>query len=506
MKRNRLILIVLICTLIVIPSCVAIEEEVAGPTVDIEMGIRDDDVSKVGIDFIINNPSQKEVSLTGFKYYVYTDREKSPSQSSEGGMSESLKPTETATKRESFFITSGTPLKQFLRKGSINLTVNGSLLVKVDADSFGVPFEKVATVYLKTEEERAKLAICPNITGIELKTSKLVNPSGEITNIFVNMNITITNPNPVAICLNDYDYDVYFKKEGKWIRLFPRGFGGAPTIEPMNTYTIIVERRISDNEVIQYLTRSSPTDIKVKGLMFMFPKEKGWAPTYFEPPFETVITTINGSGMTGEVTQPSTPSPTIQTTETPPLPGYKWYYDETGYKIAYPDDWELVFPEIVSGFVRINNITENDSKSVESCVWFDDDLRTPTYVTVTVKSVNWTNLEEGEKRELETLEKLATVLEKKEIVVNGRKGFEVIYKRPFGVPVKQKLVLFVANGRSYTIHCSTSEELYDKYKDTFDNIINSFGIPTIPTSTPGFEVIFVIAGLLAMAYFLRRRK
>ena len=328
MKRSRSILILLICTLIVIPSCFAIEEKAVSPTVDIEMYVRNDDVSTVTIDFIINNPSQKEVSLTSFKYYVYINGERKGSEHLQEELEwlgfglpvQSLQPLETATIKRIFSITRGDPLEQFLRKGFSNMTVNGSLSINIDNNSFVVPFEKGTTVYLKTDEGGAKRAVCPNITGIALRTSKLASPSGEITDIFVNMSIIITNPNPVAVYLNDYDYDVYFKKDGMWVRLFPRGFGGAPTIEPMDSYTISVERRVSDDEVIQYLMRGSPIDIRVKGSMFMFPKEKGWSPIYFESPFETVITTINGTGMSGEVTPTPTPSPTTSITSPTPSP------------------------------------------------------------------------------------------------------------------------------------------------------------------------------------------
>ena len=308
------------------------------------MDVRDDDVSKLGIDFIINNPSQKEVSLTGLEYYVYMNGESRGCEKLEerfewlgfGLPKQSLQPLETATIKRKFCITGGEPLEQFLREGFINITVNGSLSVKIDTDSFDVPFEKATTVYLESKEE-GKRAVCPNITGIELKTSKLVSTSGEITDIFINMSIIINNPNPVIIRLETLDYNVHFKKDGKWVRL-SSGFYGSPSIEPMEFYTISVERRISDDEVIQYLMSGSPTDIRVRGSMFMFPKEKGWSPSYFESHFETVITTINGSGVSGEVTPTPTPSPTVSIiSPTPsPIPGFEAIFAIAGLlAVAY---------------------------------------------------------------------------------------------------------------------------------------------------------------------------
>jgi PGF-CTERM protein len=350
MKRNRSVLLVLICILIVIstPLCVAIEEEGVNPTVDLEIGVRDDDdVSKVGIDFIINNPSQKEVSLTSFKYSVYINGEWEGSEHLQEGLEwlgvgfglpvQSLQPLGTVTIKRNFSITMGEPLEQFLRKGFSNITVNGSLSINIDNNSFEVPFEKTTTVYLEIDEKEAKRAICPNITGIELKTSTLESPGGEITDVFINQSIIITNPNPTTICLDTLDYKVYFNKDGKWVRLFS-GFAGGGTIESMGSYRKSIEHRESDDEVIQYLMRGSPTDIRVRGSMFMHPREKGWSPTYFESPFETVITTINGSGVWGEVTPAPPPSPTapILSPTPSPIPGFEALFAIAGLlAVAY---------------------------------------------------------------------------------------------------------------------------------------------------------------------------
>jgi len=324
MERNRSLLILLICTLIVIPSCVAIEEKAVSPAVDIEMYVRNDDVSTVTIDFIINNPSQKEVSLTSFKYYVYINGERKSSEHLQEELEwlgfglpvQFLQPLETATIKRNFSITRGDPVQQFFREGFSNMTVNGSLCINIDNESFEVPFEKATTVYLEIDEKEAKLALCPNITGIELKTSTLESPSGEITDIFINQSIIITNPNPATICLDTLDYKVYFNKDGKWVRLFS-GFAGGGIIESMGSYRKSIEYRESDDEVIQYLQSGDPTEIKIRGSMFMYPKERGWSPAYFEPSFEKVITTINGSGVWGDVILKPTTSPVITPSPSP---------------------------------------------------------------------------------------------------------------------------------------------------------------------------------------------
>jgi hypothetical protein len=97
------------------------------------------------------------------------------------------------------------PLKRFLLEGFITYSIDGPLSAKIDNESFEVPFEKATTVYLEVDEEEAKQVIGPTITGIELKTSRVVSPSGEITDVFINLSIIITNSNPTIICWDILD-------------------------------------------------------------------------------------------------------------------------------------------------------------------------------------------------------------------------------------------------------------------------------------------------------------
>jgi len=162
--------------------------------------------------------------------------------------------------------------------------------------------------------------------------------------------------------------------------------------------------------------------------------------------------------------QPGTeePSPPIPTPPTEPVtPGYIQVYDhQLGYGFEYPEDWETQVIEVV------------DEEDVESVAMFTKP-GTPTTLIVTVKLTNLTSLEEVKEEFREGLKGLGgTILEEKEIVVNGREGYEVIYK-PIAV-VKMRQVIFIANGKTYMLVCSTAEVLYDEYRDTFDNIVNSF--------------------------------
>jgi len=159
------------------------------------------------------------------------------------------------------------------------------------------------------------------------------------------------------------------------------------------------------------------------------------------------------------------PSPPVPPTE--PVPGalstQGYVYDEElGYGFEYPGGWEMQIPEVVDG------------EDVESVVMFTKP-GTPTTLSVIVRLSNLTSLEEAKEEFKEGLRKLgSTILEEREIVVNGREGYEVIYK-PIAV-VKMRQVIFLANGRAYTISYSTTEDLYDASEEIFDHVINSFVI------------------------------
>ena len=168
--------------------------------------------------------------------------------------------------------------------------------------------------------------------------------------------------------------------------------------------------------------------------------------------------------MGGCTRQPSTEEPLIPTPPTDPVtPGYIRDYDYIlGYGFEYPEDWESQIVEAVDG---------EDTESVQMFT----KPGTPTTLIVTVKLSNLTSLEEVKGEIKEDLNKLGmTILEEREIVVNGREGYEVIYK-PIA-PVKMRQVIFIANGKNYMLVCSTAEVLYDEYRDIFDNIVNSFVI------------------------------
>ena len=177
-------------------------------------------------------------------------------------------------------------------------------------------------------------------------------------------------------------------------------------------------------------------------------------------------TSQSSTGEPSPPTEPVTP-PTEPVTTEPVTTGVLTtqgyvYDDKLGYGFEYPGGWEMRTPEVIDG------------EDTESVVMFTKP-GTPTTLIVTVKLSNLTSLEEVKGEIKEGLNKLGmTILEEREIVVNGREGYEVIYK-PIAA-VKMRQVIFIANGKSYMLVCSTAELLYDEYEETFNNVINSFVI------------------------------
>ncbi|MFC1935987.1 PsbP-related protein [Chloroflexota bacterium] len=180
------------------------------------------------------------------------------------------------------------------------------------------------------------------------------------------------------------------------------------------------------------------------------------SPTSIPIPTPTPTPTPIPTMLPGPTSAPSTPTGSA-------TPGYTRVYDhELGFGFEYPEDWETQTPEVVDG------------EDVVSIAMFTKP-GTPTTLIVTVRLSDLTSLEEVKEEIKEGLKELGlTVLEERGIVVIGREGYEVIYK-PIAV-VKMRQVMFIADGKRYMLVCSTAEVLYDEYRDTFDDIVNSFVI------------------------------
>ena len=164
--------------------------------------------------------------------------------------------------------------------------------------------------------------------------------------------------------------------------------------------------------------------------------------------------------MGGCTKQSSTGDPSLPVPSTTPVtPGYIQSYDhKLGYGFEYPEDWKVHSPEEVTPGGGIEKV-EMFTKKGEG-----------TSITIIVKSTDLKNLEEVKKL-YEKIHPIKIVLKEDIIEVNGREGYEIIYKSP---PMKTREVAFLANGRAYTISYSTTEDLYDASEEIFDHVLNSF--------------------------------
>ncbi len=133
------------------------------------------------------------------------------------------------------------------------------------------------------------------------------------------------------------------------------------------------------------------------------------------------------------------------------------YDEELGYGFEHLEHWEkqiLVYD--APPYEKVEVLTEEGK---------------PTQVVISVKSSNFTSLQEVKEFGYISRE---NILKDGFIEVNDREGYEVTYNWP--PDKKAKLVIFLAYGNEYTIQCSTLEDLYVEYEEVFDNIINSFYI------------------------------
>ena len=189
---------------------------------------------------------------------------------------------------------------------------------------------------------------------------------------------------------------------------------------------------------------------------------------------ETIISTgtptITASP-TSTITSTKTPTPIVTSTPEPRRlnvtlkSGYKWYQnDELGYGFAYPENWEVgwiikKYKDQEIGIVFNSPQKINDNPEAFIMVTVDSEL-----------PLIWG----GKIGDLEKGIESGEVFEYGNITINGRKGFKVV-GTPFS-STKEKRVLFIVNDLSYMLIASTTDELYAKYENTFEDIINSFTI------------------------------
>jgi len=311
-------------TYLVIP----LSSAMVNPSVDVKISRAE--IDSLYVNITVGNPYTKDIYLTGHNYSISDPIEVSGYEKWETPLL--IKPNKSITHSGKYFITGGDPLENFLRKGSTNITISGSLFMESDSNTFMVPFHKTTTIFLETDE--ANQATSPYITDIKLEVSRLTDEKGVIKRIITTTNISIFNPNPVAFDLREFYCEITaMQKKDEKMRVLKSlpgcGYSLSNTrlIMPNNIYIYNFEKTISDNDTIQYFISEEPKYIRVKGSAFLIPKETGWSPAYFEPDFNTIIT-INGEELIASVT------PTPEATIPEKTYGFKAIYMITGVLVA----------------------------------------------------------------------------------------------------------------------------------------------------------------------------
>lgn len=206
-------------------------------------------------------------------------------------------------------------------------------------------------------------------------------------------------------------------------------------------------------------------------------------PTLAATPEQTVLTP----------TPTPTPMPTVEAAWEPDVtlkPGYKWYQDdEYGYGFAYPEEWE-------KGNAGGEGTVSGISFQKPSPEVFPDAMVIVWVYTNSSEMLFWEDNPEWNKLGgFEKAKQMGYVYEYSDITINGRKGFEAVYDAKIfmmgasvlnetlyieeGIPHftptwSQKVVIFDVDDLDYIMMFSGSNANYNIYKNTYDDIVNSF--------------------------------
>ncbi len=273
------------------------------PIVDVRINI---DGEYIFTNIVINNSNQKDILLTGLQY------------SDSLGGSFSLNLDVPIKAKDSYIYTVKESIPQpskFYPKMPMDVIASGLLTIQDNSNSFVVPFQKTVTIAFKNTGTNQSAS--PFITNVTFEKSNLTDEKGNVREIITTVKISIYNPNPIAFSLDEISFDVsapVYSDDGKmktW-KSIPSGINlitNMITIKPMETYIYSGERKITDNDTIQYLLSGELKLLKISGSIFLLTNETGWSPVYFRPTFDTII----------EVTE-TKPNPTVTTLTPTPTP------------------------------------------------------------------------------------------------------------------------------------------------------------------------------------------
>ena len=209
-------------------------------------------------------------------------------------------------------------------------------------------------------------------------------------------------------------------------------------------------------------------------------------------PSETPIPTTTPGEIVSTPTPVPTPIPTpeVWEPEVTLKQGYEWYQDnEYEYGFAYPEEWEKVS---AGGEGTVGGIVFQKSNPEG----FPDAMVMVLVYTNSSEMLFWEDNPEWNKLGgFEKAKQMGYVSEYGDITINGRKGFEAAYDPKIfmmGASVlnetlyieagishftptwSQKVVKFDVGDLDYVMIFSGSIENYNIYKNTYDDIVNSF--------------------------------
>ena len=174
--------------------------------------------------------------------------------------------------------------------------------------------------------------------------------------------------------------------------------------------------------------------------------------------------------------------------------------EKYGFSINYPKDW---------------TVEEDHNMGLGPTVVFmrpmKGKFRIDVYIMVEELPTTMTVEEYATARE-DTLKEKLTSFYKDEgysTIINGDPAVISVFT---GTPPmnasesKQKAAFFMSNTTGYIISCTASPSTYDEENENyFEPMIKSFELTQKGADIPGFDAVFAIVGLLAVAYLLRRR-
>lgn len=209
-------------------------------------------------------------------------------------------------------------------------------------------------------------------------------------------------------------------------------------------------------------------------------------------PEQEAVPTPNST--TEQETLLPTPTPEVKV-ELPVLePGYEWYQDdEFGYRIAYPEDWEIPDMGLIKGQESAVMFMGEDFESDNPqnmgmpyilIIIYSDITQSRWWENPSTNGSRSFSISEGMKvgLSLENGTKMGIISDYGPVTINGRDGFELFFDPVMfmgfsNTPIAtSRSIVFTVDDLDYTISAVAANNMNGAYDDTFEYVINSFVI------------------------------